>query len=233
MPDKLEKFIKKLYRRWKKDQPRPKEHPLEEDLACFLEGRLSTQESEQIQAHLVVCDLCMEIIATCLELESSPERPVPQVLRERLKGALGIVPKVALLEIYLKLKEKILEVVHTSGDVLVGQEFMPAPVLRSRRIKDFKDTITIMKSFPDVSVEVKVESKPQNFFSAIVVVKESQSLKVIKDLRVSLIRDNLELESYITDTGRAVFEQVMLGKYTIEISQPDQKVASVLLEIRQ
>jgi hypothetical protein len=65
-----------------------------------------------------------------------------------------------------------------------------------------------------------------------VLVKEKESQKVIKDLRVTLLREDLELESYLNDFGKVVFENVLLGKYTVEISTLESKLASVLLEIK-
>ena len=121
---------------------------------------------------------------------------------------------------------------NTTGDILVGQEFVPAPVLRSRKAKDFKDEVTILKDFKDIRVEVKIENKVGEAFDLTVLVKEKESQKVIKDLRVTLLRGDLELESYLNDPGKVIFENVLLGKYTIEISTLESKLASVLLEIK-
>jgi uncharacterized protein YjbK len=54
----------------------------------------------------------------------------------------------------------------------------------------------------------------------------------MKDLRVTLIKDDVELESYITDSGKVTFEHVLLGRYSVEISSVDNKIASVILDIK-
>ncbi len=231
--NKLEKLIKMVYKKHKADyQNQELVHPDEEDLACFYEGKLSGQEEEQIKLHLLQCQRCMEIFATLANLEVSEDKQVPQELIEQAKSLVSPEGKISLLEILLKLKENILELVNTSGDVLVGQELVPAPVLRSRQIKDFKDTVTILKDFQDIRVEVKIENKAGRAFSLSVVAKEKPTAKMIKNLRVTLLKDDLELESYVADSGKAVFEHVELGKYRIEIENLQQKVASVLLEIK-
>jgi hypothetical protein len=47
-----------------------------------------------------------------------------------------------------------------------------------------------------------------------------------------LIKEGLELESYISDSGRVVFENVLIGRYTVEISSPSKNMAAILLDIR-
>ncbi|MBI5145180.1 MAG: hypothetical protein HZA27_03230 [Candidatus Omnitrophica bacterium] len=233
MQNKLEKLIKLVYRKHKADAVQlDLPHPSEEDFACFLEGKLSPPEQKQMKLHLLRCGRCMDILATITQLEPAEEKPVPQELIAQAKGLLGQEGKISLLEILLRLKENILELVNTTGDVLVGQELVPAPVLRSRQIKDFKDTVTILKDFKDIRVEVKVENKVGGAFSLAVLVKEKSTSKIIKDLRVTLLKDDVELESYVADSGKAVFEHVELGKYRIEIENLQQKIASVLLEIK-
>ncbi len=121
---------------------------------------------------------------------------------------------------------------HTSGDILVGQELMPAPILRSHKIKDFKDEVIILKDFRDIRVEAKIENKGTKAFNLTIRVKDKQTQKIIKDLRVTLIKDDLELESYVADTGVVTFEHVLLGKYTVKIANLENNLASILLDIR-
>jgi len=233
MQENLEKLIKIVYKNWRSDQPRVEQlHPDEETFTCFLEGRLPAKENERIKAHLISCERCAEALAVSLKLETVKEEAVPGQLLEKVKRLIEEQDKSSILEICLKFKEKALEILHTTGDILVGQEFVPAPVLRSRKAKDFKDEVTILKDFKDIRVEVKIENKGSQAFDLTVLVKEKESQKVIKDLRVTLLREDLELESYLNDSGKVIFENVLLGKYTVEISTLESKLASVLLEIK-
>ena len=241
MQGNLEKLIKIVYKNWKSDQPKVEElHPDEETFACFLAGRLPPKETERIRAHLIGCERCAEVFAVSSKLEVienqlAPEQLVQEVKRlieEQDKLAIEEQDKLAILEICLKFKEKALEILNTTGDILVGQELVPAPVLRGRKAKDFKDEVTILKDFKDIRVEVKIENKGRQAFDLTVLAKEKETQKVIKDLRVTLLREDLELESYLNDSGKVIFENVLLGKYTVEISTLESKLASVLLEIK-
>lgn len=233
MQDKMERIIKMAYGKWKQSAPKEESgHPDEEALACFVEGRMSQEENERLKAHLIGCDACMEAFVLNMRIKEGPLQEVPIELLERVKGMLDFDLKPSLLEIILKLKEKALEVINTTGDVLVGQELVPAPVLRSRSIKDFKDEVTILKDFNNIRVEIKVENKAGQSFNLKIQVKHKVTQKIIKDLRVSLVRDDVELESCLTDSGSVTFEHVLLGRYTVEIATVDSKLASILLDIK-
>jgi len=233
MQDKLERIIGMVYRNWKQDsQENEGEHPNEESLVCFTEGRLSEEETERIRAHLINCDACMETLVVSLKAQETQGHEPPSELIARVKDLLAFELKPSLLEIILRLKEKAWEVINTTGDVLVGQELVPAPVLRSRSIKDFKDEVTILKDFQDIRAELKIENKGRDVFNLTVLVKHKQTQKIIKDLRVSLMRDDVELESYLTSSGSVTFEHVLLGKYLVGISTVDSKLASILLDIK-
>ena len=233
MQENLEKLIKIVYKKWKLDQPKATQpHLDEETLACFIEGRLAPKENERIQAHLIGCERCAEAFAVSLKPEVRENQVVPEQLMQEVKRLIKEQDKLSILEIGLRFKEKAIEIMNTTGDILVGQELIPAPVLRSRKVKDFKDEVTILKDFKDIRVEVKIENKAGEAFDLTVLVKEKETQKIIKDLRVTLLRQDLELESYLNDSGKVIFENVLLGKYTVEISTLETKLASVRLEIK-
>ncbi len=233
MQDKLEKLVGIVYKGWKSGQHKRDElHPDEEALACFLENRLPAKDLQRIRAHLLSCEACAQAFAMQVKLDGIEEKEVPQELTELAKNLLVKETGQPLLEIFLRVKVKALELINTTGDALVGQEFVPAPVLRSRSIKDFKDEITILKDFADFRVEAKIESKGARLFNLTIMVKQKQTQKVIKDLRVTLLQDDLELESYLTDSGSVIFEHVLLGRYRVDISTIENRLASVLIDIK-
>lgn len=233
MQNKIEKLTRAAYKEWKSTHIKMhKAHPDEETLACFLEGRLSLKESEEMLAHLMSCSACTEAVAANVSLKASEEKQLPAWLLERIKNL--AVPKegLSILEVFLRLKGEVLEVINVSGDVLVGQELVPAAILRSRQIKDFKDEIIILKDFKDIRVELKVENKRGQVFSLTVAAKEKKTQQTLKNLRITLLRDDLELESYLAESGKATFEHVLLGKYTVEITDINEKLASILVDIK-
>lgn len=232
MTDKLEGLVRLIYSRWQKHSGPCGPHVDEEVMACFSEGHLSVKESEQIIAHLTVCASCAERLALSLSAESAELKDVPVELLERVREVLSLKGKSASLEIFLRLKEDMLEIIKVTGEVLLGQELVPAPLLRSRKIKDFKDEVTILKDFKDIRLEVRVENKKEKYFNVTIKAKQKGNLKALKDLRITLIKEGVELESYLSEFGSVVFEHVLLGKYSLEVSCVSEKLASVVLDIR-
>lgn len=217
----LEKLVKAVYRRWKTDRAQLETaHPDEEAMACFLENQLPRRKSKIIKTHLIACDICAEKMALNLRLKAQEER---EAARQT---------EIPILEILLRLKEKALEVLSTTGDILLGARPLPVVLLRSRKLKEFKDEVTILKEFKDIRVEAKIENKAGRVFDLTVKVTNKTTQEIIKDLRVTLIRDDLEIESYSADTGRVTFEHLFLGKYVVEIASLGDKLASIVLAIK-
>lgn len=234
MSDKLEGFIKGVYKKWKAGQEHlAKSHPEEEEFVCFLKGQLTAKENERIKAHVVICERCSEVLAMQLRLKDIKEEDVSEDVLGRARRILGEGRAIDILDIVLKLKEKTLQLLNTTGDILVGQEFVPAPLLRSRSIKDFKDEVFIIKDFKEIRVEIKIENRGTLGFNVTVVVKKKDTQDFFKDLRVTLISNEAELESYLLDSGRVAFEHVALGKYSIEISSITEKLATIILDVNK
>jgi hypothetical protein len=220
MPNKPENLVKLVYKKWKSSRAQKlPTHPDEEDFACFIEGKLLPSESQSLKAHLVSCQRCAGVFAIQARIKATDNLEVPPELISSVKEI-------------LKFKDRAFELLKTSGDVLLDQEVVPTPLLRSRRIKDFKDEITVLKDFKDIRVEIKIENKPAQTFNLVVAVKEKQTLRPVKDIRISLIKDDLELESYYSDLGRVTFEHVLLGKYAVQISTAEAKIAHISLDIK-
>lgn len=234
MPDKLEKLIKMVYRKWQFDHSgKHRKHPDAQDLACFFEGRMKPQESDKIKAHLSACGSCAEAAAIEAKLRTGPlSQGVPQDLIAWAKSLVPEKSQSPVLEIVFKLKEDAVEIIRAAADILIGQELLPLPVLRSRKIKDFKDEVTIFKDFEKARVELRIENKSGRSFDLSVVVRERQSQQAIRDLRVTLLQNDLELESSLSASGRVTFEGVRIGKYTVEIASLKNKLASILLDVK-
>lgn len=232
MSDNLEKSIKAVYGRWRKSRkPDAGEHPDEETLACFMEGRLSDEESCRIKEHVLVCDRCAEAVMAQAQTAVEGE-DLPPALIEKIKNLPVFKNKGCFMEIVLKVKEQALEVINSSGDVLVGQELIPASVLRSRRKNEFGNEVTVFKDFDNIRVEVRIEKQDKESFKAAVAVRNKQTQKAARDVRITIIKDGVELESYLAHTGSVTFEHIRFGAYLVEVSAFEQKLASIMLDIK-
>jgi len=233
MEKNMEKLVSLIWRRWRQDNTAGGFlHPEEEELACFLEDKLSLDENSKIKTHILSCAHCSELVATQIRLKKFPEYEAPKELIASAQALVDDEGRIAILEVILFFKDRVIELLSTTGDCLVGQEFVPAPVLRSRNIRDFKDEVTILKDFKDIRVEARIQNKEGKIFDLTILARHKDSQEALKDLRVTLFKEDTELESYLTDAGSVKFEHVSLGEYLVELSSSQDKVASVLLEIK-
>jgi len=231
MLNNFEKIIRIIYRIRKNKVSFNQDHPSEEDLACFLEDKLPADDKNAICKHLLSCEACAECLSVVLKMQPHLSLDVPELLLEKVKKLVGQEVGENLLEIFLKLKEKALEIIQTTGDVLLGQELVPAPVLRSRKIVEFKEELSILKDFKQVRVLAKIQSKSTKCFNLSITVKDKQSFEVDKNLRIALIKDGLELESYTNDSGSSFFENIPPGNYMVEVSRQGQPEAVIDLKV--
>lgn len=228
MSNYLEKIIGAIYRKWKGSRGSISgQHPDEEALACFLEDRLPKAERLLIERHLVSCNFCAEYIGTQLKMESGLTNELPAILLEKVKKLVIDEEKPGFIEIFFKLKEKAIEIIQTSGQVLVGQELIPAPVLRSRRIKDFREEVVILKDLQSIRVEARLKNNNARSFDLTVAARDKQSQRFIPDLRVSLLKEGLELESYASEAEGVIFRDILPGVYTAEVTRSGEKIAVV------
>ena len=123
MPNNLEKVIKTIYRGWKASRRfSGQEHPNAENLACFIDDKLSGKERDTVVRHLVSCDICTEYVSTQLKINPHLSLDVPVPLLEKIKKLVIIEDaKENLFEIFLRLKNEAFEIIQTSADVLLGQ----------------------------------------------------------------------------------------------------------------
>ncbi len=217
---------------WKKSLPAPDNHPNEEEIACFIEGKLGAQESEKFREHLSACDDCARLLAA--ELYSYPPGLI-DIPAASLSAARAMVNDRGLLrplEIVLKIRHFGFEIVKASGDILFGQEFVPAAVLRGRHITDFKDEVVAVKDFPKARIEVRVHSGKNSGFHVTVSAKDKRTQRLLPDLRVTLFRDDIELESKITVKGRVAFEHVAAGRYTVTVTGQKDEIARLIIDVK-
>ncbi len=233
MSQDLEKLVKEVYKKWKRRFTIKRGNHLdEEDSLALISGGLSLKKAAKFKNHILFCEKCAESFALSIKLLKIQEIEPPDKLLDSTWELINKEISERRLDIFLTVKDKLLKLLNTTGDVLVGQELISAAVFRGKKTKVFQNAVVIYKDFKTIKVEVGIEAKEKGSFSLQVSLKEKTAQKTGKDLRISLIKDNLELESYLSLTGKVVFEHVLFGRYTVEISSLTEKVAEIILDIK-
>jgi len=160
MQTKMESLVKKVYKEWKAQQKTEAQHPDEQALACFLQGSLPSRQRERLKAHVISCERCAHILVTSLEVADDELRSVPVGLVTWAKAVIAAQQQESLVEICLRFKDKAWEIIKVNGDILMGGELLPQPVLRSRDIKELKDEVVVVKDCADKQVEIRKGTLP-------------------------------------------------------------------------
>ena len=223
------KMIERLYRKNHNQANLP--CPDEEALVCFAEGRFSKEESRKMQEHVVSCQRCAEVVSLfCRKTEE--RREVPEFLLEKAKGLVEEKNLLHIFRVVLALKEKALQILETSGDVVLENEIIPLPVLRSRQISEFPEEIKLIKEFKDIKITLHIQKKNKDDIRINLNLADKASLQPLGDLRLALLKGNQELESYTAVSGNVVFDKISFGRYAIEILRKDNKLGIINLEIQ-
>ncbi len=231
MTKKLDKLLEVFYKKTGSCLGKAQSHPDEEMLACYSDNKLSEKDSLEVSSHLTSCAFCAEAFLAQLRTAGWRKYNISFGLLARLKAISGSAGD-SVFEIVLKNTGKIFDLLYTNGQVLLGQEIIPIGDLRSRNIQDFRDTVSIVKDIDNIRVEIKIDSSSAGYFDITVSVKNKKTSKLLKDYRVTLIKSDTQLESYIIERGAVTFEHISLGKYSVEISSQESKLANVTLDIK-
>lgn len=232
MSEKLERVIADICRRRRPPQQET-EHPDEQVVALFVDGRLPADDERAVKSHLNVCAGCAAAAAQALKAAAMPDENPPEELLRRVGGKIIAQQEcLPVIQLVVKAHERIIEIVSAAGDCIVGQELVPASVLRSRHLTEFRNTVTILKNFGSILVEARIENKDGRLCRAAISVKDMETQKAFTEARITLMKDGVELESYVAAAGVAAFDDVVPGAYRIEISTPRQKLAAFALEVQ-
>ena len=231
MDPKLEKIIKVVYRGLRQKQTsNNRDCPDEETIACFCEGKLSKEDSQGFKKHILKCERCARIV-TLYNIDIDPQQAVPSSLLDKARDMIE-GHSFNLLEIVLSAKEKFLELISTTGDVILGNEIIPMPVLRSRQIKELKGELKVVKEFKDIRINVSIEKKDKPGVKIIALLTNKHTSIPVENLRISISKGEIELESHTAESGKVIFDNVNFGTYSLLIFQNSELLGLIKIEIR-
>jgi hypothetical protein len=209
--------------------------PPEETLCGYLEHGLPSDIQTLVEGHLAQCSSCAEQIILIKRVEEDRKMiQTPRHLINRaknlVKGELSYSP----LEIILRFKEDLCEIIRTTGDILQTAGLTPIPVAVRGDIGDERVSITkISKVFDFASVEVDIEKTNASTFLIKVATSDVPSKKPLNDLRVSLFKEKRELESLLTRKGIISFKDLTFSRYAIKIFKAQAIIGEILIDLRK
>lgn len=227
-----ERIIKKIYHSYRRTHSQKcTSCPDQEALACFLEGKSSKPEAEAMQEHIISCNNCSEITSLFYQ-KVKDKKQVPELMIEKVKALLGEGGATNVIEIILALKGKALQIIKTSCDIILENEIMPLPILRSRSISELFEEIILIKELENIKITIEFHKREEDKVRLMLRFIDKIGNKNVTDLRVALFKDNKELESYDAASAEVIFEKVSFGRYSVQISRKENKLGVINLEIK-
>jgi hypothetical protein len=199
--------------------------PSEEALALFLNGRLVGHEQSEVQGHLAACAYCAEeVVAGCKSIEPDLLAPVPQRILAKAKAL--VAERETLFDLAVRLARGSIELINTTGRVVSYLH----PVLRAETKAADSNAIQVEQKVGRFKIAVEIDvGNSQNCQLTANVAGENGA--PADGVRLTLNSDGREQASFLTRAGVVVFDRISPGEYSIAISESDNFVGKIRLNL--
>lgn len=212
--------------------------PDEERLVDYLEGRLSNEDSSQIEEHLSNCDTCLEGLVVTNGLVrgrvSWEFDPVPTRVTD---GAVRLVASQRALS-YDSLIEKLRRSIRDLGSGISEllrlkpwARWQLAPIRGSKTVAS-EDFVCLRVPFKETETEIEIEKTGASKAHIRVKVHEPSKERRAA-VRVTLKGGKREIASYLLDGTYVLFEYIPFGHYSITLAENGVELGTYLFEIKE
>jgi hypothetical protein len=231
--NKMEELIKEAYGRLR-DEKLPKVSPprlSEEDMACYVSGLTDEREKQKILDSLVNSQDEEALRRSFLLAAEMPtEEEVPGALAEKVKQYVTESAQENVLDAAVEFAENIVRVIRTTGTILS----CPAPAVAYRDIEALAEsrTVEISKAVNGYVIDIKVTRIKSDAANLTVRIKNRKTGKPSSGERVSLVYENRELRSSLTDVGKVEFENIKLRDYQVNLVRKGESRCIAILSLK-
>ena len=188
-----------------------------EAMADFLEDRLAQPAHDQIEAHLAECERCLEEMLTIRQvMHQRATEMVPAVPHAVTQRALARVDRAQGGSVLDALMGWIRALSLECTRKLRGAGLFSSPALapvRGSKVSLSDEVVLFTESFPGLDTEIEIEKI--NDRQANVKVTISRSSAKTLPVRITLLRSDREVTSYLADQAGVFFEAVPFGRYSL------------------
>lgn len=206
----------------------------EECIACFFDGKLLGEELNIFNEHILSCRKCATTLKynIAVSRKMKEEVSVPPHLESLAKSLISEEVGVNVLDIILNFTSKSIELIRTTGNVLIGPELVPAYAFRSSKENDkLPNEVKVTKALNDVIAEIGIEKQRPDLANIVVRLTEKETNKKAKEIRVSLMKGDREMQSSLIEDGKVKFEEVKASDYKIYLTKDEKKIGMITISI--
>lgn len=199
-------------------------------LAFYALGECSDHESEIIREHAQGCERCRDIIAGQHKMKDEPDQSnliqAPPELTEKAKALVNEKYGHNLLHVKAVFSRHVYNFLNTTGEIIFGPLSQPAALLREGQ-DDKRSNLLLQEAFDDLLIKVEMTRGEEDQNTITITATDIKTRKQAKNLRFTLLDNEDELESRLSSDGKAKFEEIKPGQYTIEINRLDKLVGAI------
>lgn len=206
----------------------------EENIACFLDGKLLGEELNMFNEHILSCKKCATTLKydIAISRKMNEEISVPPHLENLAKSLISEEVGVNVLDIVLNFTSKSIELIRTTGNIFIGPELVPVHAFRSSGENDkLPNEVKVIKTLSDVIAEIGIEKQRPDLANIVVRLTEKETNKKAKEIRVSLMKGDRELQSSLIEDGKVKFEEIKANDYKIYLTKDEEKIGIITISI--
>ena len=198
----------------------------DEEMSAYVDGVVDADLRRRIEKHLAECPVCLHHVAELKELVDPQVAYAAVPTAEALSKAEDIISQYAQassgFDITVALRQGLCKILETTGDLLTPRGLAPVAVRGEGRVEPAP---RVAKSLSGYLVTLELPTKKGRLQPKVMLALEASSDKP-DGIRIKLYSPGA-CETKYTEAGRAAFQPVGSGDYTIDI----EDIGTIELEI--
>jgi|GEM_PF-4473732 len=204
----------------------------QEMMAYYAEGLLSPKDHRRVAEKIARDPAAQESIRIQEYLALMHEARQTAVPESVLRQAEDLVPADSggrVWDVVVHLGRIAIEHLTSDGLAVPG---MPGEALMLRGSDNGpRQSVVLNKQTSSLEIQMEIFLEDRRGHCVAVDLKKISAQKSPEDLRVTLRRGDVELESHVARQGRAVFENIRQGRYYLEVTDDHQSLARISLRL--
>ncbi len=189
--------------------------PDEETIADYMEGHLSPEDRDTVEAHLSDCEVCLEILMLARHLETDSNSLESEVIPDRItRSAVQLVAElnVTRYDLFKKRSSTFAKDIYSKISGCLTQAYLTNDLVLVRGGESVSENcVRVRKNFKDTDAEIEIEKAGEN--KAHIRVRLMGDEKANTRIRVTLKKGEREISSLLLDENYALFEGIPFDHY--------------------
>lgn len=211
--------------------------PSDEIIAQYLEGLLKDTDSNNLEAHIADCGICLDTVTEGARLINAVGAvgtdPVPVHVTQSAVDAVRGRNRNGAMSIAWKLKASAKTLAARISDAVLptpGGGLHPVPIRGSKQTLS-NDRVLLKKTFEDIDTEIEMEKNAMG--ATDIRIRVIRTSRHFESVRVSLQKSGREVFSQLIRGNAAFFEDVPYDQYSLVFASNGTNLGAFTFEIKE